>query len=63
MKERIYTEEKNPEKEILSGLISLGYSPDPSTIIRENCGYRRERIFLNGKEIGIYDLDRHTFVD
>ena len=51
-------------KEIQEVLISLGYSEDDAkhNFIKE-LDDNRARVYVNQVRIGIYDFDRHTFVD
>ena len=51
-------------KEIQEVLISLGYSKDDAkhNFIKE-LDDNRARVYVNQVRIGIYDFDRHTFVD
>lgn len=49
------------ENEIRNAVRNLGYKK--GTIHTEVVSYCRIRIFINCKRIGIYDLNKHTFVD
>ena len=40
---------------------SLGYSN--AKVDYKDEGYHRATVTINGEDIGIYDFDRHTFVD
>lgn len=49
------------KKEIKQALESLGY--DTSHFEIATASYHRLIVFVNDVRIGIYDMDKHTFVD
>lgn len=53
------------EKEITVALESLGYNLDKLTVIIKPCAFGRYRVCVGRRPIrvGIWDVDRKTFVD
>lgn len=51
------------KKEILEALRKLGYKVGAEVISLSPIDKSRVVVFIKGKQFGIYDLDRRTFVD
>ena len=51
------------KEEITQAVKNLGYSLDRYKVEIEPLSYHRLITKLNGKRLGIYDIDKHTFVD
>lgn len=52
----------NKQEEIMKAIISLGY-PEDTIVITLEIGKDREAVFIDGEVMGIYDFQKHTFVD
>lgn len=50
-------------KEIAQALMDLGYGTSEITVHIKGISPNRLRVEVDGDAIGIYDLDKHTFVD
>lgn len=62
--ERNSKSESDDTDEVEKALKGLGYTITPNShVIVKPYGYYRWYISLDDEEIGIYDFDRHTFVD
>lgn len=49
------------KKDIAKAIVSLGYKERRSSI--HKIAYNRFAVFIGSFQIGIYDAERHTFVD
>lgn len=49
------------KKDIAKAIVSLGYKERQSSI--HKIAYNRFAVFVGSFQVGIYDAERHTFVD
>ena len=55
---------QTPQEEIAQALLRLGYGSGVGSAVKcEQVSYHRCLVTVDGKEVGVYDFDRNTFVE